>query len=168
MGYNKHGHSLVGKRSMIYGRWLSLKQRCLNPKCKEWKHYGGRGIKICERWLDFELFFQDVGNPPPGHSLDRINNNGNYEPGNCRWATQKEQMNNSRSKHLLTLNGQTKGRTEWAKTVGISCSALQYRLDVAGWSLERALSSPKSREYHGGSKPLTPDPMTEGTPNLPI
>lgn len=92
-----HGHAPKGKPSSAYSTWCSMKRRCFNPKDKAWKHYGGRGITVCDRWRDsFESFLADMGEPPPGLSLDRRENNGNYEPGNCRWATQSEQVNNSR------------------------------------------------------------------------
>lgn len=85
-----HGQS----KTVLYGAWKSMKSRCLNPHASKYPRYGGRGITICERWLTFENFAADVAPRPDGKSLDRINNNGNYEPSNCRWATPQEQARN--------------------------------------------------------------------------
>lgn len=92
----KHGQSRVGRKSFEYSVWANMLTRCSNAKVSSYKDYGGRGITVCERWKDFQNFFADMGKCPEGRSIDRVNNDGNYEPGNCRWATQKEQASNKR------------------------------------------------------------------------
>jgi hypothetical protein len=92
----RHGHAYRGKVTSAYSRWVTMLQRCFNPNHKDYHLYGGRGVTVCERWLDFVNFLADMGEPPPGLSLDRINVNGDYEPNNCRWATASEQARNRR------------------------------------------------------------------------
>jgi hypothetical protein len=93
----KHGHARKGKHTSIYDRWVSMRQRCSNPNHKDYRYYGGLGIGVCEPWdTDFVNYFAYNGHPPPGMSLDRIDGNGNYEPGNVRWATALEQRRNRR------------------------------------------------------------------------
>lgn len=97
----KHGHSPSSGPSSIYKRWRAMLFRCSNPNATQFNHYGGRGITVCERWKHFPSFLEDVGEPPSsGMSLDRIDNNGNYEPGNVRWATKREQGRNTRTSVL--------------------------------------------------------------------
>lgn len=102
----KHGHG-HGMRSPTYRSWISMKTRCTNPSVPHYHYYGGRGIRVCERWEKFENFLADMGLRPAGTSLDRYpNNSGNYEPGNCRWATPKEQAKNRRPSRRRGLDGQ--------------------------------------------------------------
>ena len=96
-GNIKHGHSLKnGKPTPTYYSWRCMKERCGNPNNKYYSYYGGRGIRVCDRWMDFANFLADLGERPEGLTLDRINSDGNYEPGNCRWVTMKEQAQNRR------------------------------------------------------------------------
>jgi hypothetical protein len=132
-------------RSEVHIR-ASMIQRCHSPNCRGFKHYGGRGITVCERWRkSLKAFLADMGpRPSTKHSLDRINNDGNYEPGNCRWATQREQMANTRVTRLLNHNGETLCVKEWARRIGLTHSAVQFRL-ARGLSVAEALSPTRKR-----------------------
>lgn len=124
--------------------WRALKQRCLNKNCPAFPDYGGRGIAICERWSDYRNFLSDMGRrPSKEHTIDRIDNNRNYEPGNCRWATRIEQANNTRSCHLLTFNGETLSKAAWARKIGMQPGAFMYRIKKFG--LEKAITMPKTK-----------------------
>lgn len=117
-------------------------ERCENPKCKAYPSYGERGITICSRWKVFENFAADMGpRPSPGHSVDRINNDGNYEPGNCRWATRAEQQNNMRCNVILSINGDSKTAAQWSRELGIDQNIIRSRVKM-GWSDEKILTTP--------------------------
>jgi hypothetical protein len=126
-----------------YNSWRSIVQRCLNPKCKAYRDYGARGISMCLLWrLSFSAFLEDVGpRPGLGYSLDRIDNEGNYEPGNVRWATPTEQCRNRRGNRIIEYNGERLTLSEWANKFGIRQATLWGRLRD-GWSVEAALRTP--------------------------
>lgn len=119
-----HGKS----KTRVYTSWQGMRDRCTNPSNAAYANYGGRGISVCERWESFENFFQDMGDPPPHRSLDRINNDQGYSPHNCRWATRVEQNNNQRDNRLLTFEGKTQTLGQWAKAKGINRTTLASRL----------------------------------------
>lgn len=138
----QHGHSPHRTKSAEYRSWTSMNTRCSNPNVGSWKNYGGRGIQVCDRWRDFSMFLSDMGLRSEGTSLDRINNDGNYEPGNCRWATTPEQrMNTSRSR-ILRHGGKAMALTMWSRITGLSARLISSRLD-RGWSIDSALTTPK-------------------------
>lgn len=138
----KHGHSRrVSSRSRTYKAWCNMKTRALNPNREEWPRYGGRGIVICQGWVEsFGAFLSDMGECPEGLTLERINVNGNYEPSNCRWATQREQSNNKEITRRVTYNGQCLTVGEWATIIGIEWHQLRNRIER--WGSQRALSTP--------------------------
>lgn len=138
------------QRSTSHGRtktteyriWQNMLRRCGKKGFHAYDRYGGRGITVCQRWMDsFEAFFEDMGERPKGLSLERKNNNGNYEPNNCCWATPTEQARNRRSSRFLTLNGVTKLLVEWAEERGMARGTLKERIRK-GWSIEEAITIP--------------------------
>lgn len=139
-----YGSRAKDKRRAEYESWTGMWQRCTNQNNKHFKDYGGRGVQVCERWKSFENFIADMGDKPTGsHSLDRVNVEGHYEPGNCRWATPAEQARNTRRTRLLTLNGKTQCLQDWATELGFGKARVITRRLAAGWSIERALSPQK-------------------------
>lgn len=126
-----------------YAAWRGMRRRCLSSSSASYHRYGGRGITICDRWRDsFDNFIADMGmKPSPGHSLDRVNNDGNYEPGNCRWATMTEQLRNTSTNRYITLNGETMPLSAWVERTGLPGGCIANRLD-RGWDVERALTTP--------------------------
>lgn len=123
------------KRTPEYTSWAKMKGRCLNMDNDNYHHYGGRGIIVCERWMVFENFLQDMGNRPKGTSLERLNVNGNYEKSNCTWASRWEQSNNRRDTVRITINGITKSRGQWCLETGINVATVRGRVK-RGWSPE--------------------------------
>lgn len=135
----KHGKSI----ERIAGIWYGMRKRCYNKNRPEFKNYGGRGIKICDEWKDdFQAFYDWAMSN--GYSddltIDRIDVNGNYEPSNCRWISNREQQNNRRTSHLLTYDGETHTLKDWAKIKGINYSTLRGRINVYKWDVSKALN----------------------------
>jgi hypothetical protein len=128
-------------RTPEYNAWINMRRRCINASHPQFKDYGGRGITVCDRWLhSFDSFLEDMGlRPSPKHSIDRVNNDGPYSPSNCRWATQRAQMQNTRRSKLITVRGETACLTEWARRTGIGVNTISERLR-RGWSHERAVT----------------------------
>lgn len=135
-----HGMS----QTRIYRAWSGMLTRCANPNSSRYADYGGRGIKVCQRWRKFEDFLADMGERPPGMSLDRIDNDGDYEPRNCRWATNEQQSSNARSNNWLTCDGRTMTVSQWSREVGITDNCIRKRIQK-GWEAERAIKTKPRR-----------------------
>lgn len=136
-------------RRSVWHSWRDMNRRCTNQEYAQWKDYGGRGISVCERWSSsYENFLADMGIKPFSKAqIDRIDNNGNYEPSNCHWVTRAENSRNKRSNRIISSQGETLILTDWAEKTGISESLIRHRLDV-GWSTEEALN-PVTRRRKG-------------------
>lgn len=146
-----HGMS----HSKLHGKWLQIKNRCNNPNYPKYHRYGGRGIRVCEEWQDFTMFFADMNSPFEEHvarhgeantSLDRIDVNGNYEPGNVRFATVLQQNNNRGNNYLLTHNGKTQTLAEWSRETGICWGTIRSRIKRNKWPVDKALTTKVKRK----------------------
>jgi hypothetical protein len=141
-----HGMTRGRRGTPTYKSWSGMIQRCTNSRDKAFPEYGGRGITVCSRWRkSFLVFLSDMGECPPGLSLERRDNNQGYKPNNCYWATRKEQCNNRRSNIVLTYHGKTHTVTQWAERLGMKNDCLLSRLKL-GWSVEKTLTTPLLRQ----------------------
>lgn len=138
-GAPKHGLSYRHE----YRVWQTMRLRCTDPEHPAFDNYGGRGITVCDRWLNSPAaFIEDMGpRPSPAHEIDRIDNDRGYEPGNCRWVTRSENCRNRRSNRLLTFDGETLSLAEWCERRGMPSDTVRKRLE-AGWPVDRALTAP--------------------------
>ena len=140
-----HGYSRVNARTPDYLCWDAMKSRCINSRSANYVNYGARGISVCDRWLGsfgFLNFISDMGSrPSPRHSLDRINNDGNYEPSNCRWATTRQQARNKRTARIVEFNGESLPIVEWSERTGLKYDIIHNRIS-SGWSPSDALTTP--------------------------
>ena len=140
MKKNPQHHYILHARD--YRCWTAMKTRCLNPHSKDFPRYGGAGIALCERWKSFQSFWDDMGpSPTLHHQIERINNAGDYEPSNCRWATVSEQARNRRSNMLITHNGETLTAVEWADRLGVERHVVARRIRK-GWPPKAAVTTP--------------------------
>lgn len=140
-----HGHSIHGKETPTYLAWMRIRSRCFNKNRGNFKWYGGKGVLVCERWNSFENFLKDMGECPPGLEIDRYPNKfGNYEPGNCRWATRKQQARNTSRNWILTVRGTTGCLAELCEKFNVPYGKTQRRL-LSGWTEDRA--------FFGGPEP---------------
>lgn len=143
MGKRNRRHGLTNSRE--FQTWTGMISRCTNPRDYRYKRYGGRGIEVCDAWFDFEVFLADVGYRPfPSAELDRIDNDGNYEPGNVRWTTAKQNNNNRSNCRYIEHHGQRLTMTQWAERAGMNPATLRARLE-SGWPVDMALARPIRR-----------------------
>jgi hypothetical protein len=122
--------------------WLSMIQRCNNPQFTSYNNYGGRGITVCDEWMDFEKFVEDMGIRPDGKTLDRIDNSKGYTRENCKWSTIFEQASNKRNNNFITYNGKKQTLSQWAQETGFSVSTLWARINQLGWDTKKAFTTP--------------------------
>ncbi len=147
----KHGDAMRGAVSVTHRKWQTMNYRCVNPKCAMWHRYGGRGIRVCERWHSsnpdgYANFLQDMGECPPGMQPDRFpNRDGNYEPGNCRWATARQQRENRDDTRVFTVRGITACLKALCRHFKISYGCVAARVK-RGWEIERALFTPNRNQ----------------------
>ncbi len=134
-----HGHTVGRKKTRTFQCWSGMLRRCRNPKNKDYKNYGGRGIKVCERWNDFKNFLTDMGEKPEGVTIERKDNSGNYEPSNCKWIPKSQQSENRRGNTMLTHNGKTMSMAQWERELGFGKHAITSRRR-RGWTGERLFS----------------------------
>lgn len=151
--WHRHGNPKITKIEMHgltktseYKIWRQLRQRCYEANDKAYKDYGGRGIKVCERWSKFSNFLSDMGEKPQGHYIDRLDNDGDYSPDNCKWVTSKESANNRRTNILIERAGVTKTLAQWCDELGLKYDSIWTRIHKLHWDYERAfLTSVRKR-----------------------
>jgi len=136
----------------VHRSWRSMILRCTDPRCASYPRYGGAGVTVYKPWFKFEVFLQDMGHPPTEkHTIDRIDSSKGYEPSNCRWVTPVEQNRNRSIARYVQYNGESRCLAEWASCLRMSKKTLDKRINVLGWSIEKALSTPvrKCRRKRG-------------------
>jgi hypothetical protein len=142
----KHGHAPRYNKTRIYKVWCSMLGRCTNPKNPAYEDYGARGITVCERWFEFENFLEDMGEPPSGLTIDRLDNDKGYFKENCAWKTRIDQARNRRSSVKITFDGLTLTIAEWSIRVAINRRTLEARFH-AGWTPKKILTTPAGKSW---------------------
>lgn len=128
-----HGHSSGGRNSKTYSSWSNMMSRCYRPSTKSYPWYGGKGIKVCERWHTFSNFLADMGERPEGMTIDREDLDGDYEPGNCKWATRIQQDRHRRDTIMIEHDGKTMCLADWARELGVDDQKLRYQYRTGKW-----------------------------------
>lgn len=141
-GLFRHGTSAT----RTYRVWTAMRDRCRNPKTPCYPRYGGRGIRVCDRWSEYPNFLEDMGEKPDGMSLDRIDNDGDYSKANCRWATNRQQSRNLSTNRMVSYRGELVALSEACERAGLNYSTVNNRIGNLGWSVERALTVPARRK----------------------
>lgn len=155
IGNYRHGFN----RTRVYRIWSHMITRCFNPKSNRWPNYGGRGITVCDGWKKFENFLSDMGEPPTGMSIERIDNDGHYGPDNCKWSSRIEQSRNKRNNRLIEYHGLAMTAPEWSELTGINVGTIKSRLR-SGWNIEKALSTGAKEVFFLDDKPATEEAKT--------
>lgn len=146
----KHGQSIRGKRSSEYSTWATMVQRCTNPNCADFSDYGAKGITVSPDWLDFAVFYADMGpKPSPVMSIHRVLNDRGYCKENCVWATTEIQMNNRSDSHWVTAFGKTQTLSQWSKEFGVASLTIRARIVKYGWEPEKAVSHLPTSKHRG-------------------
>jgi hypothetical protein len=145
-----HRHATRSGLTPEFSSWRAMIKRCTSVKGNRYHRYGNRGITVCQRWSEFHNFLEDMGSRPEGTSLDRIDNDGNYEPGNCRWANSAQQARNTRKTRLLTFNGETLCMLDWSERLNVRYRLLQYHLSRNNWDPQLAFPTLHQRYPKAG------------------
>jgi hypothetical protein len=140
------------RHTKLYNVWNAMRARCENPNVEAYVNYGGRGIVVCDRWKEFANFHKDMGEPKPGQTLERVDNNGPYCPENCEWVSRSVQGRNKRSNLIITIDGESHPLVYWAEKFGIRYATAHQRITKYGWPPDIAVSAPLTKSRSGIAK----------------
>lgn len=137
------------RHSKLYNVWNAMRSRCENPKVPAYADYGARGITVCDRWMEFKNFHADMGEPKRGQTIERVDNDKGYTPGNCVWVSRTEQGRNKRNNVLISIDGETHPLSYWAERYGIKYATVHQRMTKYGWPPEIAVTAPLTTKRVG-------------------